>query len=310
MEVQPPDSSKDGRKTCFVITPIGDDGSPIRRAADGIIAAAIEPLLDGLNYDVEVAHRISKTGSITNQVIERLLTSDLVIANLTGLNPNVMYELAVRHAKRLPVVIVAENGTKLPFDISDERTIFYSNDMMGVVDFKTRLSHAVHQSADDTNPDNPIYRAAKSVVMRQISQDDPQYYVINKLNELESRIEQSSIDIFFSGESSPQPTVTRLKPGDIRSNSRSNTDKFEIVIKGSEDELNEAVNALAANFTFHNSPTVFVADDVAEISMLVKYYADPARMKKVIESAGVEIQSFESMNAHEASYRGDSELPF
>ena len=70
------DGSDQEPKTCFVITPIDSDNSPIRRGADGILDAVIKPVLEDLNFEVGVSHRISAPGSITNQVIERLLRDD------------------------------------------------------------------------------------------------------------------------------------------------------------------------------------------------------------------------------------------
>lgn len=154
------------RKTCFFITPIGGDSSSIRRATDGLLAAAIRPALEGLGYDVSAAHEMPSPGSITRQVLERILNDDLVIANLTTLNPNVMYELAVRHAARKPVVVVALAGTVLPFDVADERTIFFTDDMAGVEELKPQLVRACSASLATTVPDNPIYRATQAALLK------------------------------------------------------------------------------------------------------------------------------------------------
>lgn len=85
-------------KVCFIVTPIGDINSSVRKATEGLLDAVICPVCKDFNYEAKAVHQISFSGSITKTIIKQLLDADLVIANLTGLNPNVMYELAVRHA--------------------------------------------------------------------------------------------------------------------------------------------------------------------------------------------------------------------
>lgn len=179
-------------KTSFVIAPIGSESSGTRRATDGLVDAVLEPTLSEMGLEVLVAHRIAKSGSITSQVIESLLTCDLVVAVLTGLNPNVMYELAIRHAKRLPVVSVAERGTTLPFDISDERTLFYVDDMAGTRELAPRLRKAAEEALEDEAPDNPVYRAAQAKVMRDVEPGDAQQYMLDRLSRIEELVSAKS----------------------------------------------------------------------------------------------------------------------
>jgi len=178
------------QRMCFVISPIGADASSTRRSIDGLVDAVIEPTLIDLGFAVKVAHRMTNPGSITNQVIELLLSADLVVANLTELNPNVMYELAVRHAARKPVVTIAEVGTALPFDLRDERTIEYRNDMAGVPELQSALASAALEAVEEAEPDNPVYRAAQTQVMREVAPIDNQRFLLERMDRLEGMIQQ------------------------------------------------------------------------------------------------------------------------
>ncbi|WP_052671117.1 hypothetical protein [Draconibacterium sediminis] len=182
-------TTDDSRKKCFIISPLGEDNSETRRKADGLINAVLRPVLEKLDFCAIAPHDIDTPGSITKQVIKHLLEDDLVIANLTDLNPNVMYELAVRHAKRLPVVTVIEKGTKLPFDIAAERTIFYDDDMAGVEKLKPLLEAAITEALKEKSPDNPIYSTIQDNIIREVaSTDSTQTYILNRLDALTSQI--------------------------------------------------------------------------------------------------------------------------
>ncbi|KAA0563657.1 hypothetical protein F0342_12690 [Bacillus sp. CH30_1T] len=180
---------KEEKKSCFVVTPIGGNNTDTRRAADGVIDSVIIPVLEEIGFKVDVAHRMYNTGSINKQVISRILNDDLVIANLSGLNPNVMYELAIRHAVRKPIVQICEEGTKLPFDITEERTIFYVNDMSGVIELRNNILTTVAQAMEEKEVDNPIYRVIESnSVLKDVHVKEPDKYILHRFEMLEEKV--------------------------------------------------------------------------------------------------------------------------
>lgn len=144
---------------CFVITPIGEKGSSVRLRTDELLDNIIKPVLEELGYEVIVPHEMDDAGSITNKIIQHIVNDEMVVANLTGLNPNVMYELAIRHCFGKPVVCVIENGTKLPFDISADRAVFYENTIAGAGELKKNFQNAVKAASSQDSVDNPVIRA-------------------------------------------------------------------------------------------------------------------------------------------------------
>jgi len=112
------------RLSCFFVTPIGDQGSPQRVRCDQIQNYILARAL-GSAFDIIRADAIVEPGQISAQIIELIDQSDLVVADLTGLNANVMYELGIRHAANRPTIQIMDSKEKLPFDLYGERTIFF-----------------------------------------------------------------------------------------------------------------------------------------------------------------------------------------
>ncbi len=189
-----PEGEQKRRKQCFIITPIGKPGSDVRRASDGLIDSVIIPVMHDLGFDSVPAHRISAPGSIPDQVIEHVLDDKMVIANLTSLNANMMHELALRHAARKPVVVLAEKGTALPFDVATERTVFYIDDMRGSTDLKESLRRAVMAAKDELKPKNPVYRVRESQVMKELAESDFQKGILSMMDDIQSSLSKRRID--------------------------------------------------------------------------------------------------------------------
>ncbi len=110
-------------KVCFVIAPIGEPDSDTRKRSDQVLKYIITPAVGACGYSAVRADQISEPGIITSQVIQHVVDDPLVVADLTDRNPNVFYELALRHALKKPLVQLIRKGEPLPFDVAGTRTI-------------------------------------------------------------------------------------------------------------------------------------------------------------------------------------------
>lgn len=147
------------KKLCFVIAPIGSEGSDTRHRSNQILNHIIKPVAKDCGYDDVIrADDISKPGMITNDIIQYLVDADLVVADLTDHNANVFYELALRHALRTPIVQLIAAGQAIPFDVAPSRTVQVDHhDLDSVAQCKDQLAAQIRAVEEDpSNVDNPI----------------------------------------------------------------------------------------------------------------------------------------------------------
>lgn len=148
--------------TCFYVTPIGEEDSEQRKHSDLFLGSIVEPALEQLGLKVVRADAIDKPGTITRQIVEYLLKSRLVIADLSFHNPNVFYELAIRHAVRLPVVQLIRASDRVPFDLNQIRTIkIDTSDIYSLVPkidtYRAEIGNQVRRALEDPDSvDNPL----------------------------------------------------------------------------------------------------------------------------------------------------------
>ena len=116
----------DKGRRCFVISPIGEEGSDVRAHADDVLKYIIKPALAKCDIVPPVrSDQMTESGTITDQMFREIINADVCVVLLTGFNPNVFYELAIAQAAARPLVILIKKGESLPFDVKDLRCIQY-----------------------------------------------------------------------------------------------------------------------------------------------------------------------------------------
>lgn len=152
------------KKICFVISPIGKPNSETRKRSDSVLKNIIRPVLKK-EYEIIRSDKISRVGNITSQIIDYLTKADLVIADLSSLNPNVFYELAIRHTTGKPYIQLIQTGEKLPFDIAYIRSIEFSpQDIDSLKTTKQQLKEVVNAINFREITDSPISHHHSEIV--------------------------------------------------------------------------------------------------------------------------------------------------
>lgn len=116
------------RPFCFVLMPFtsarstGRKYNPLGETELDTIYALVKKLLARAGYQVR---RAAGKGDILREIVFDIDRAELVVADLTGLNPNVMYELGIRHAFTKKTILLTQDLAELPFDLKNYHCIKY-----------------------------------------------------------------------------------------------------------------------------------------------------------------------------------------
>jgi hypothetical protein len=134
--------------------------------------------------------------AIVADILEELETAEIIIADLTGLNPNVLYELGIAHVRCDSVVLLCERGQALPFDLASIRCLFYDLDTFGG---KREFTHKEEFAKRVGRTVDALRQPAKTTVLE--SALDRTRSVVADLELLADRPDEelSSESIWFSG---------------------------------------------------------------------------------------------------------------
>ena len=141
-------------KKCFVISPIGEAGSPVREHVDDVFDFIIKPAAEAHGYAPMRADHDNSPGTITEQMYDRILQDDMLIAILTFANPNVFYEIAIAEAAARPLILMIERGHAIPFDIANRRVIQYEMKPRGLIsgEYSEPLARMINELSTSTEP--------------------------------------------------------------------------------------------------------------------------------------------------------------
>jgi hypothetical protein len=175
----------------FFVSPIGEKGSGERKRADEVLEFVIEPACNEVRLLVVRADQMNSPGRITEQIVQAIAACRVLLADVSGRNPNVHYELGIAHTLNKPVIMIADSTDSLIFDTKDERTIILGDDgKLGAKDAEEgrgRLRSVLDAVLDaDYVPDSMVTRAAGTQTLAALASDeDP---VASAIDRLEGRI--------------------------------------------------------------------------------------------------------------------------
>jgi O-acetyl-ADP-ribose deacetylase (regulator of RNase III) len=150
----------DSARTCFVIMPFGvkRDAAGTEVDFDAVYETIIRPSAAGVGFAPLRCDEIQRAGSIHRDMFQHIAVDELAIVDITMLNPNVFYELGVRHALRPSItILVKQRDVVVPFNIQGQRLVEYPPPGEDPAQAMAAISAFIAAGGKSSEPDSPIF---------------------------------------------------------------------------------------------------------------------------------------------------------
>lgn len=143
------------RPLAFVVMPVSATKTCTEEEWTGIFKTIFKPTIETLGFDCERA--TPSSGSLIKSILEQLKAAHLVLADLTDRNPNVFYELGVRHSLRRGTILISQRDEDVPSDLRGYWYVKYGTRSWEVAAFASSIARAVADiNGREDRSDSPV----------------------------------------------------------------------------------------------------------------------------------------------------------
>lgn len=187
------------KPSCFVVMPFGRDAEE-QKWFRGWYEVVIAPAIHASGYEPVLSAGEEQPGAINDEIRAHLAFDPMVLVDLGGFekaddpNPNVMYELGIRHALGLPLVIMAWEGQRLPFDVSNQRVIMHDRQLLDIEINKRKIVAFVQAASEGKyyKPMDAVGRMATiAAASEALGKDEILSVLVQEVRELKGSVREA-----------------------------------------------------------------------------------------------------------------------
>ncbi len=168
--------NEEKKEKCFIIMPISDQGDYPAGHFTKVYEQIIKPSVEEVGYEAYRVDENTICDTIMNKIFSAIQECSMAVCDLSGRNPNVLYELGLRQAYDKPVVLIQDDKTEKIFDVSGISTVFYKSARLyeDVIEARENIKKAILSTREGkTNTLAKVMKVnAADFSNTEVSQDD------------------------------------------------------------------------------------------------------------------------------------------